>query len=107
MTSIIEDHLNIVQNTNVCSLLYCFLEPNDWYNLSLVSKNTRSSFNLFMNIVFGDINTWSADCPECVHKWKCKYAKNGPFDESIPTKPFCYTKIQDSVLSTYYTNIKY
>ena len=88
-------------DSNICSLFYCFLSPTDWNNLSQASKYTNTAFKTFLNIVYGDMNTWKSKCPMIIHKWKCRHAINGPFNIIKPTKPLYYSHEKDSTLSIF------
>ena len=99
MCAQINPQINPLNDNKISSLFYCFLSPKDWTNLSLVSKSTNMGFKIFLNIVFGNVNTWSIDCPIYIHKWKCRYGINGPFEPIKPTMPLSYSDPKNSTLS--------
>jgi hypothetical protein len=44
-----------------------------WFNVALVCKESNKGLHKYMNIRYGNVNTWNSRVPLSIHKWKCRY----------------------------------
>jgi hypothetical protein len=57
--------------------IFQFITKKYWSEISLVSKNANKGLHKMMMIKYGKVNTWIAEVPLFIHKWKCEHHPKG------------------------------
>ena len=90
----------IIDRTDVWFEIFANLPQCAWHKTSLVCRNAGNGLQMLMMNRYGKLNTWAADCPSFVHRWKCLRHPHGTMFPVVVQYPNAFSNPTSTLIHT-------